>query len=222
MRILIVEDETALAETLKKGLEEETYAVDLAFDGEEGLFLAENESYDLIILDIMLPEVDGLTILEKIRKRGVKTPVLMLTAKDTIRDKIKGLDTGADDYLTKPFHFDELLARIRALLRRAHDIKDPVIEISDLSINTVTREVTRAGKLITLTAKEYALLELLALNKGRVLSRTIITEHLYDQNFDLDSNIIDVFINRLRSKIDRDFEKKLIHTIRGAGYTLRD
>jgi heavy metal response regulator len=221
MRILIVEDEKSLADIVKKGLEEEGYAVDIAYNGEDGLFMAGNEPSDLIILDIMLPVVDGMTILKKIRKAGVKTPVLMLTAKDTIMDKVSGLDSGADDYLTKPFLFDELLARIRALLRRNSDVKTSIIEIGDLIVDMATHEVRRDGKNISLSAKEYALVEYMALNKNKVLSRTSLTEHLYDQDFDLDSNVIDVFINRIRNKIDRGFYTKLIHTVRGAGYVLK-
>jgi two-component system, OmpR family, response regulator len=222
MRILIVEDEKSLADIIKKGLEEEDYAVDVAYNGEDGLFMAENEPSDLIILDIMLPIVDGMTILKKIRKAGVRTPVLMLTAKDTLTDKVSGLDSGADDYLTKPFEFEELLARMRALLRRNSEAKTSMIEIGDLVINMATHEVKRKGKDISLSAKEYVLLEFMAMNKNRVLSRTMLTEHLYDYDFDLDSNVIDVFIHRVRSKIDRGFEKKLIHTLRGSGYMLKD
>ena len=221
MRILIVEDEKSLADIIKKGLEEEGYAVDVAYNGEEGLFMAENEPSDIIILDIMLPVIDGMTILKKIRKAGIKTPVLMLTAKDTIMDKVSGLDSGADDYLTKPFSFEELLARMRALLRRNTEVKTSVIMIGDLTIDIVTHEVKREGKDILLSAREYALLEYMALNKNKVLSRTSLTEHLYDQDFDLDSNVIDVFINRIRNKINRGYDKKLIHTVRGAGYILK-
>jgi heavy metal response regulator len=221
MRILIVEDEKSLADILKKGLEEEGYAVDLAYNGEDGLFLAENEPSDLILLDIMLPIVDGMTILKKIRKAGVRTPVLMLTAKDTLADKVSGLDSGADDYLTKPFQFEELLARIRALLRRNSEAKTSMIEIEDLVIDMATHEVKRRGKDIALSAKEYVLLEFLAMNSNKVLSRTLLTEHLYDYEFDLDSNVIDVFIHRIRNKIDKGFEKKLIHTLRGSGYMLK-
>ena len=222
MRIFIVEDEKSLADIIKKGLEEEDYAVDVAYNGEDGLFMAENEPSDLIILDIMLPIVDGMTILKRIRKAGVKTPVLMLTAKDTLTDKVSGLDSGADDYLTKPFEFEELLARMRALLRRNSEAKTSMIEIGDLVINMATHEVKRRGKDISLSAKEYVLLEFMAMNKNKVLSRTALTEHLYDYNFDLDSNVIDVFVHRVRSKIDRGFEKKLIHTLRGSGYMLKD
>ena len=222
MRILIVEDEKPLADVIKRGLFEEGYAIDVAYNGEDGLFMAENEPSDLIILDIMLPIVDGMTILRKIRKRGIKSPVLMLTAKDSLFDKVSGLDSGADDYLTKPFLFEELLARIRALLRRSSEARTSMMEIGDLVINMATHEVTRSGKKISLTAKEYALLEYMALNKNKVLNRTSLTEHIYDQDFNLDSNIIDVFINRIRTKIDKGFNKGLIHTVRGAGYMLKE
>ncbi len=221
MRILLVEDEKSLADIIKKGLEDEGYAVDVAYNGEDGLFMAENEPSDLILLDIMLPIIDGMRILKRIRRRGVKSPVLLLTAKDTIMDKVSGLDSGADDYLTKPFLFDELLARIRALLRRNSEVKTSVIEIEDLVIDMATHEVRRGGKNISLSAKEYALVEYMTLNINKVLSRTSLTEHLYDQDFALDSNVIDVFINRIRNKIDRGFHKRLIHTIRGAGYMLK-
>lgn len=220
MRILIVEDEKALADIVKKGLTEEGYAVDVAYNGEDGLFMAENEPSDLIVLDIMLPIIDGTTILKRIRKAGVRTSVLMLTAKDTVMDKVSGLDSGADDYLTKPFLFEELLARIRALLRRNSEVKTSSVEIRDLIINMATHEVKRGEKAILLSAREYGLLEYMALNRNKVLSRTLLSEHLYDSDFDLDSNIIDVFINRIRNKIDRGFDVKLIHTVRGAGYML--
>jgi two-component system, OmpR family, response regulator len=222
MRLLIVEDEKSLADILKKGLEEEGYAVDVAYDGEEGLFLAENETSDLIILDIMLPVVDGITILKNVRRIGIQTPVLMLTAKDTTGDKISGLDSGADDYLTKPFSFVELLARIRALVRRNSKVGSSIIEIEDLLIDMAAHQVQRAGNPVILSAKEYALLEYMAIHKNKVLSRTVLTEHIYDQDFDLDSNVIDVFISRLRNKIDKGFKKKLIHTLRGAGYMLSE
>jgi DNA-binding response OmpR family regulator len=221
MRILIVEDEKSLADIIKKGLEEEGYAVDVAYNGEEGLFIAENEPSDLIILDIMLPVIDGMTILKKIRKAGIKTPVLMLTAKDTIMDKVSGLDSGADDYLTKPFVFEELLARMRVLLRRNSEVKASIIKIGDLTIDIATHEVRRGRKNILLSAKEYALIEYMALNKNKVLSRTVLTEHLYDQDFDLESNVIDVFINRIRNKIDRGYNKKFIRTVRGTGYIFK-
>ncbi len=221
MRIVIVEDEKSLADIIRKGLEEEGYAVDVAYNGEDGLFMSENEPSDIIILDIMLPVIDGMTILKRIRNAGIKTPVLMLTAKDALMDKVSGLDSGADDYLTKPFLFEELLARIRALIRRGSEVKSSIIEIGDLIIDTASHEVKRDGKLISLSAREYALLEYMAINKNKALSRTTLTEHLYDQDFDLDSNVIDVFINRIRNKIDRGFGEKLIHTVRGAGYMLK-
>jgi heavy metal response regulator len=221
MHLLIVEDEKSLADIIKKGLEEEDYVVDVAYNGEDGLFMAENELSDLIILDIMLPIVDGMTILKRIRKAGVKTPVLMLTAKDALKDKVSGLDSGADDYLTKPFLFEELLARIRALLRRNSETKTSMIEIGDLVINMATHEVRRGRRDISLSAKEYVLLEFLALHKNEVLSRTVLSEHLYDYNFDLDSNVVDVFIHRIRKKIDKGSERKLIHTLRGSGYMLK-
>jgi len=221
MRMLIVEDEKALADIIKKGLEEEGYAVDVAYNGEDGLFMAENEPSDIIILDIMLPIVDGMTILKNIRRAGVRTPVLMLTARDALADKVSGLDSGADDYLTKPFLFEELLARIRALLRRNAETKTSVMEIGDLIIDMAGHQVKRAGKEIMLSAREYCLLEYMALNRNRVLSRTSISEHIYDYGFDLDSNVIDVFISRIRNKIDRGYEMDLIHTVRGAGYILK-
>ncbi len=221
MRVLIVEDEKSLADILKKGLEEEGYAVDVAYDGEDGLFMAENEPSDIVILDIMLPVIDGITILKSMRKAGVKTPVLMLTARDAVTDKVAGLDSGADDYLTKPFSFEELLARMRALLRRNTEVNSSVIVIGDLAIDTAAHEVTRGGKAVVLSAREYTLLEYMAMNRNTVLSRTSLTEHLYDRDFDLDSNVIDVFINRIRNKIDRRHGTKLIHTVRGAGYMLK-
>ncbi len=221
MRILIVEDEKSLADIIKKGLEEEDYSVDVAYNGEDGLFMAQNEPSDIIILDIMLPIIDGMTILRRIRKAGVKTPVLMLTAKDGMADKVSGLDSGADDYLTKPFHFEELLARIRALLRRDSEVKTCVVQVGDLFIDMASHEVKRGGKEIALSAREYALLELLTIKRNKVLSRTYISEHIYDYDFNLDSNVIDVFINRIRNKIDRGYETKLIHTVRGTGYMLK-
>ncbi|MBI3753502.1 MAG: response regulator transcription factor [Deltaproteobacteria bacterium] len=221
MRILIVEDEKTLADIIKKGLEEEGYAVDVAYNGEDGLFMAENDPSDLIILDIMLPVVDGMTILKRIRRAGIRIHVLLLTAKDTVMDKVSGLDSGADDYLTKPFLFEELLARIRALLRRNSEVKTSVIETGDLFIDMASHEVIRGEKSISLSAKEYALLEYMAVNKNKVLSRTALTEHIYNEDFDLDSNVIDVFINRIRNKIDRGFNRRLIYTIRGAGYMLK-
>jgi len=221
MRILLVEDERDLAAIVKQGLEEDGYTVEVAHDGEEGLYMAENYPADVIVLDIMLPVIDGLTLLGKLRKKGVATPVLLLTARDTVLDKIKGLDTGADDYLTKPFDFGELLARVRSLIRRKSVIKETLIRIDDLEINTASHEVKRGDKVINLSSREYALLEYLTYNKEKVVSSTDITEHIYHEETDMDSNVVDVYINYLRNKIDKDFKNKLIHTIRGAGYMLK-
>lgn len=222
MRIILVEDERYLATIVKQGLKEEGYSVDVAYDGEEGLYMIENFPADLIILDIMLPKKDGLSILSAIRKKGMIMPVLLLTAKDTVSDKIRGLDTGADDYLIKPFEFGELLARVRALFRRKAETKEAVIRIGDLYINTASHEVRREGKVIPLSSREYAILEYLAYNKDTLVTRIQITEHVYDESFELDSNIVDVYINYLRNKIDKGFKKKLIHTIRGSGYILKE
>ncbi|MBI1910380.1 MAG: response regulator transcription factor [Deltaproteobacteria bacterium] len=222
MRILLVEDEKDLAYIIKQGLEEEGYVVDVAHDGEEGLYMAETFPLDAIVLDIMLPLMDGLTVLSTLRKKGIMTPVILLTARDALLDKIKGLDTGADDYLTKPFVFEELLARIRSLLRRKTTVKEAIIRIADLEIDTASHEVKRGGKPINLSAREYALLEYLAYEKGKVVSRTDIVEHIYHEEADMDSNVVDVYINYLRNKIDKDFSHKLIHTVRGAGYILKD
>ncbi len=222
MRILLVEDEKDLSMIIRQGLEEEGYVVDVAHDGEEGLYMAENFPVDAIILDIMLPLLDGLSVLSALRKKGNMTPVILLTARDALLDKIKGLDTGADDYLTKPFVFGELLARVRSLLRRKATVKETVIRIGDLEINTASHEVRRAGKVITLSAREYALLEYLAYKKDTVVTRTEIVEHIYSEDSDMDSNVVDVYINYLRNKIDKDFKKKLIHTVRGAGYILKE
>ncbi len=222
MRILLIEDEMDLASIIKKGLEENGYSVDMAHDGEEGLYMAQNYPVDVIVLDIMLPVMDGLELLHSLREDGINVPVLLLTAKDALKDKINGLDTGADDYLTKPFEFTELLARIRALIRRSGNVKKAVIKIADLEINTANREVRRSGKPIALSAREYALLEYMAYHKGNVVSRFEITEHIYSEKFDLDSNVVDVYINFLRKKIDKDFDKKLLRTVRGAGYILED
>lgn len=222
MRILIVEDEKDLAAIIKQGLEEEGYVVDVAHDGEEGLYMAESYPIDVMVLDVMLPLMDGLKVLSNLRKKGVQTPVILLTARDALLDKIKGLDTGADDYLTKPFVFEELLARIRSLIRRKTMVKEAVIRIADLEIDTASHQVRRAGKPIALSAKEYSLLEFLAYRKGSVVSRTDIIEHIYNEDADMDSNVVDVYINYLRNKIDKEFSGKLIHTVRGAGYILKE
>ena len=222
MKILVVEDEEKLARTLQRGLKEEGHAVDVALDGEEGEYLAEVNEYDLIILDVLLPKKNGITVCRELRERGINTPILMLTAKDAVEDKVRGLDAGADDYLTKPFSFEELLARVRALLRRASDVKTPILRIADLELDPMSRRVTRAGKPIKLTSKEYALLEYMMRNPNRVLTRMRIGEHVWDMNFDPESNVIDVYISHLRAKIDRGFDKPLIHTIRGQGYMLSE
>ncbi len=222
MRILLVEDEQTLANLIKEGLEDEGYSVDIAYNGEDGLIMALSGSFDLIILDLMLPIMDGFEVLRLLREKGVNTPVLILTAKGEIEDKVKGLNTGADDYLTKPFSFDELLARIKVLTRRNFGVSTNKITIGDLEINLDTHEVKRDSKTIELTAKEYALLEYLALNRNRVISREQIMEHIYDFESDPDSNVVDVMIARLRKKVDRGFEKKLIQTVRGIGYILKE
>jgi DNA-binding response OmpR family regulator len=221
MRILIIEDEKNLAAILKKGLEENGFAVDLSFEGEDGLYQAESCPYDAVLLDITLPRMDGFTVLNKLREKRVPVPVLMLTSRGELEDRIKGLNTGADDYIVKPFDFTELLARLKAVIRRSSSKASPVISIDDLTIDMNSKTVTRSGRDIKLSAKEYNLLEYLALNSGRVISRTELTEHMYDTEFDLDSNIIDVYINYLRNKTDKGFRNQLIHTIRGAGYVLK-
>ncbi|MFQ5356190.1 MAG: heavy metal response regulator transcription factor [Mariprofundaceae bacterium] len=222
MKILVVEDEKRVNQFIQKGLKEEGHAVDSAYDGEEGGFLAEVNDYDLIILDLMLPKKNGLTMCREIRERGVITPVLMLTARDSVEDKVRGLDAGADDYLAKPFAFEELLARVRALLRRRSEVKTPTLKIADLELDPISRRVTRSDKVIRLTTKEYALLEYMLRNPGKVLSRTLIGEHVWDMNFDPESNVIDVYVSHLRAKVDRDFDLALIHTFRGQGYLLSD
>ncbi|RMH51675.1 MAG: response regulator [Zetaproteobacteria bacterium] len=222
MKILVVEDEERVARFMQKGLREEGHAVDVAHDGEEGGFLAEVNDYDLIILDLMLPKKNGLTMCREIRDRGVSTPVLMLTARDSVEDRVRGLDSGADDYLVKPFAFEELLARVRALLRRRSETRSPILKIADLELDPMSRMVTRAGKGIRLTTKEYALLEYMMRNPRKVLSRTLIGEHVWDMNFDPESNVIDVYISHLRAKIDRGFDPPLLHTLRGQGYILTD
>ncbi len=220
MRLLVIEDEKKVARFIKKGLEEEGYAVDLAFDGEEGLAMLLDQVHDLILLDIALPKIGGLQVLKKLREKKVRTPVLLLTVRATIEDKVLGLDSGADDYLTKPFAFQELLARIRALLRRKGEVRDPLLRVEDLVLDPARRLVTRGGEKIDLTTKEFALLEYLMRNAGRVVSRAMISEHVWDYDFDTETNVIDVYINYLRRKIDSGRDKKLIHTVRGSGYVL--
>ncbi len=222
MRILVVEDEKKVARFIQQGLEEEHYTVDVAYDGEKGLLQADAQDYDLLILDVMLPKRSGIELTRSYRAGGKTTPILMLTAKTATDDKVAGLDSGADDYLTKPFAFAELLARVRSLLRRGAKEKSTILTIADLELDTVLHKARRSTRSIDLTAKEYALLEYFLRNKDRVLSRTIISEHIWDYNFDTGTNLIDVYINHLRNKIDSGFEKKLIHTVRGVGYVMRE
>jgi two-component system copper resistance phosphate regulon response regulator CusR len=222
MRIILIEDDKKIAAFIKKGLEEEHYAVDVFHDGEDGAYWATVNDYDLIILDIMLPGKDGIDICNEIRHKNILTPILILTAKTSVGDRVKGLDTGADDYLTKPFAFEELFARVRSLLRRNQAYKTKTLKIADLELDPASRTVSRAGEKIALTGKEYALLEYLMRNKGRVLSETMIIEHVWDMNFDPESNIVNVYVHHLRGKVDQGFEKKLIHTIRSLGYTITD
>ena len=218
MRILVIEDDPNIADVIRRGLHEQHYSVDYAADGEEGEELAQINDYDLIILDLMLPRKDGRTVCRDLRNEGIATPILMLTALDAVEEKISGLDAGADDYLTKPFHFGELLARVRSLIRRQSDHKKTEICVGDLTLDTARRSVSRGGKPINLTAKEFALLEYFILNKGKVLTRELISEHVWDMNFDPQSNVIDSFVRFLRLKIDKDFGAPLIHTVRGVGY----
>ena len=220
MRILLVEDEPSAARMMAKGLREQTYAVDVAQDGEGALYQANVNDYDLIILDIMLPGKDGFEVCRELRAAGSPVPVLMVTARDTIDDRVEGLDTGADDYLTKPFDFRELLAHIRALLRRGQSLQPAVIKVDDLEVDTSARQVRRGGRGVYLTAKEYALLEYLARRAGEVVARGDIAEHVWDESFDPFSNLIEVYIQRLRRKIDDGHATKLLHTRRGAGYVL--
>lgn len=222
MRILLVEDERRISNVVKKGLTEEGFAVDTAFDGEEGQYLAESENYDLIILDIMLPKVDGLTICKELRAKNIKAPILMLTAKTTVEDKAAGLDSGADDYLAKPFAFLELRSRIHALIRRSKQEPSPIIKIADLEFDPIKHKVSRGGKSITLTPKEFSVLEILLRHIDEVVTRTMIIEHVWDYNFDSMSNVVDVFIAQLRRKIDKGAKIPLIHTLHGVGYKVSE
>jgi heavy metal response regulator len=222
MKILLVEDEKKVASFIKRGLEEEHFTIDVAYDGESGEFMALTSEYDLIILDILLPKKNGFEVLKSLRANGIQTPILILTAKGSIDDKVEGLNSGADDYLTKPFAFAELIARIRSLLRRTSSEKSNIIKVADLELDTVKHIAKRGEKIIELTAREYSLLEYFMRNKGRVLTRTMIAEHIWDYHFDTGSNIIDVYVRRLRKKIDEGFPKKLIHTIRGVGYIIKE
>jgi DNA-binding response OmpR family regulator len=221
VRVLLIEDHKPLLKALQRGLEEEGFAVDTAEDGETGEYKGRTANYDAVVLDLMLPKKDGLTVLREWRKAGVKTHVLVLTAKDTTEDKVKGLDIGADDYLTKPFQLEELLARLRALIRRSHQIKDPIVRIKDMEIDTSARTVKRGGQAIHLTPREFALLQFLAYHRGKVVSRTMIWEHLYDEYDENTSNVVDVYIRYLRTKIDKGHETPLILTRWGEGYMLR-
>jgi two-component system OmpR family response regulator len=222
MRILVVEDDLKIASFVSKGLREAGFAVDRAGDGEEGLDLALCEPYDAAVVDIMLPKLDGLALIERLRKEGVNTPVIILSAKRSVDDRVKGLQAGGDDYLTKPFSFSELLARVQGLIRRATRAAEPThLKSADLSVNLLTREVRRGEEKIDLQPREFSLLEYLMRNEGRVVSKTMILEHVWDYSFDPQTNVVDVLVCRLRNKVDRDFDKKMIHTIRGVGYVLK-
>lgn len=221
MRILVVEDEKKVAGFIKKGFEEESYAIDVAYDGVEGEYLASINDYDVIILDIMLPKKNGIDVVRDLRSKNIKIPVLLLTARDAVEDKVKGLDSGADDYLSKPFAFEELLARVRALMRRK-DYGLAELKFADLILNQATRKAKRGDTVIDLTSKEYGLLEYFLRNPNKVLTRTMITEHVWDYTFDSDTNVIDVYVNHLRNKIDKEPFKRLIHTVRGVGYVLKE
>jgi len=220
MRILVVDDDQKLCDVLKRGLEEETYAVDCVYNGDDGEYYAENSPYDLIILDIMLPKKSGIDVCRALRKKKIHTSILMLTAKDAVEDRVRGLDTGADDYLIKPFAFSELLARVRALLRRDGASKTSELNVGDLVLDTSTREVRWKQKPLDLTAKEYAILEYMMRHPNAVISRTMIEEHAWNYDFDSMSNLVDVFIRRIRLKIDPEQGKNIIQTIRGAGYRI--
>ena len=220
MRILLVEDEAKVSTFVARGLTDERFAVDVARDGKSGLDLATTYHYDLVILDLMLPMLDGNQVLRSIRKDNVEVPVLILTARDTVADKVGTFEAGADDYLTKPFAFAELLVRVKALLRRGPVTRSSVVRVGDLELDRLSQQVKRAGKRIDLTAKEYSLLEYLMSNAGRVLSRTMIIEHVWDQSFDGITNIVDVYVRHLRNKVDDPFEQKLIRTVRGVGYAI--
>lgn len=222
MRILIIEDEPKTANYLKKGLNENSFIVDCAGDGQEGFFLATTHNYDLIILDIMLPKMDGWRVFTMLRQKKLQTPVLFLTARGSVADKVKGLELGADDYLVKPFSFSELLARIRNILKRGQSSLSDIITIADLELDLVRHKATREGTRVILTTKEFSLLSLLIRRAGQVVSRTVIAEQVWDMNFDSNTNIVDVAVRRLRRKIDGPFNKKLIHTIRGVGYVLEE
>lgn len=221
MRVLVIEDESQIASFIKRGLKEEKFVVDIASNGEDGLHLAKENPYDVVLLDVMLPDMDGFTICKELRSKKVVTPIIMLTARNAVHDRITGLNGGADDYLSKPFAFAELLARIRALLRRQRTEKNDVLKVDDLELNMMTHEVRRGKKPIILNNKEYTLLQYLMLHANQVVSRTMISEHVWNEEFNNFTNVIDVYIKYLRNKIDKGPGKKLIHTIRGAGYILK-
>ena len=223
MRVLLIEDEAKTLAYLKKGLTENGFIVDTTNNGQEGLYFSKNYSYDVLILDVMLPQLDGWSVITSIRRENKSLPILMLTARDAVQDRVKGLELGADDYLIKPFAFSELLARLRSLLRRGQLVQqDPVLQIADLEINLTEHKAIRNGKRLALTAKEVLLLAILIKHKGELLSRTVIAEQVWDMNFDSDTNVVDVMIRRLRQKVDESFSKKLIHTVRGVGYVLEE
>jgi len=222
VRILVVEDDEKIASFIIKGFKQNGFAVDYAVDGEEGIHMAIIETYDAAVIDIMLPKLDGLSIIEKLRKNKINTPVIILSAKRSVDDRVRGLQTGGDDYMTKPFAFSELLARVQALLRRASNIAEPTtITVGDISLDLLTRKVVRSGKSIALHTREFVLLEYFMRNAGRIISKTMIIDHLWGYNFEPQTNVVDVLVCRLRNKVDRDFEEAMIHTIRGAGYVLK-
>jgi heavy metal response regulator len=221
MKILVIEDEKKVASFIKQALSEELYTVDVANDGEKGLNMALSGEHDLVVLDLMLPKIDGYEIIKQLRSSNLMTPILILTAKDAVSDKVKGLDIGADDYLCKPFVLEELFARIRSLLRRQGMEKTNLLKLDDLELDTIAHIAVRNGKKIDFTAREYELLEFLLRNKNRVMTRSIIAQHVWEYNFDIESNIVDVYINRLRNKIDDNYDRKLIHSIKGVGYIMK-
>ncbi|MES1256041.1 MAG: response regulator transcription factor [Acidobacteriota bacterium] len=223
MRALLIEDDPSIAAFILRGLKEAGFAVDHAPDGEQGLLMAGAQPYDVAIVDVMLPKRDGLSVIDELRRRGVATPVLILSARRSVDDRVKGLQAGGDDYLTKPFAFAELLARVQALVRRATRVPEPTtLTLGDLVLDLLSRRVARAGAVLDLRPREFALLEYLLRNAGRVVSKTMILSHVWDYSFDPQTNVVDVLVSRLREKIDRPFEKKLLHTVRGVGYVLRD
>ncbi len=222
MRVLVVEDDRKIASFIVNGLKQSGFAVDHCADGEEGLAFARSISYDVAVFDVMLPKLDGLSLIQTIRKEKIRTPVIVLSAKATVDDRVRGLQAGADDYLTKPFSFSELLARVQALIRRSTNAAESTrLSVADLSLDLLTREVTRGGRKIELQAREFALLEYLMRHAGRVVTKTMILEHVWDYSFDPQTNVVDVLVHRVRAKIDKDFPKKLIHTMRGVGYGLK-